>query len=90
MRDPKEHAARRKLFVRPFSKPELRRNWEPTVKAKAELAVSRVKQELSLSGTSDLLKWCLFYVTDVSGQLMFGESFEMLELGKVSTSPPLI
>lgn len=84
MRDPKEHAARRKLFARPFSKSELRRTWEPAVREKVQLAVSQIQRELKAVGKSDLLKWWTFLATDVSGQLMFGESFNMLQLGKVS------
>ncbi|KAE8347348.1 hypothetical protein BDV24DRAFT_173226 [Aspergillus arachidicola] len=82
MRDPKEHAARRKLFARPFSKSELRRTWEPAVREKVQLAVSQIQRELKAVGKSDLLKWWTFLATDVSGHLMFGESFNMLQVGK--------
>ncbi|GLB11388.1 hypothetical protein AtubIFM57258_008256 [Aspergillus tubingensis] len=82
MRDPKEHAARRKLFARAFSKSELRQTWEPVVREKVQLAVSRIRGELLRDGTSDVLKWWTFLATDVSGHLMFGESFEMLQYGK--------
>ncbi|GAB1194129.1 hypothetical protein APSETT444_003370 [Aspergillus pseudonomiae] len=82
MRDPKEHAVRRKLFARPFSKSELRRTWEPAVKEKVQLAVSQIRLELKTDGKSDLLKWWTFLATDVSGHLMFGESFDMLRVGK--------
>ncbi|KAE8371099.1 cytochrome P450 [Aspergillus bertholletiae] len=82
MRDPKQHAARRKLFARPFSKSELRRTWESAVKEKAQLAVSQIHLEVMGCGKSDLLKWWTFFATDVSGHLMFGESFDMLRVGK--------
>ncbi|GKZ20209.1 hypothetical protein AbraIFM66951_002951 [Aspergillus brasiliensis] len=82
MRDPKEHAARRKLFARAFSKSELRQIWEPVVKEKVQLAVSQIRGELLRDGTSDVLKWWTFLATDVSGHLMFGESFDMLQYGK--------
>ncbi|OJJ66764.1 hypothetical protein ASPBRDRAFT_188188 [Aspergillus brasiliensis CBS 101740] len=82
MRDPKEHAARRKLFARAFSKSELRQIWEPVVKEKVQLAVSQIRGELLRDGTSDVLKWWTFLATDVSGHLMFGESFNMLQYGK--------
>lgn len=84
MSDHKQHAQRRKLFARPFSKTELRRSWEPIVKEKAKVAVSRIRQDLTASGVSDVLKWWTFFATDTSAHLMFGESFKMLQLGKVS------
>jgi cytochrome P450 len=84
MRDPKQHATRRKLLARPFSKSELRRIWEPVVKEKVHLAVSKIRHDLKVDGKSDLLKWWTFLATDVSGHLMFGESFDMLRFGKVS------
>ena len=83
MRDPKQHAARRKLFARPFSKFELRRVWEPVVLEKVRLAVSQIREELMRDGSSDIMKWWTFLATDVSGHLMFGESFNILQLGKV-------
>ncbi|KAF7591314.1 hypothetical protein BBP40_001690 [Aspergillus hancockii] len=82
MRDPKEHATRRKLFARPFSKSELRRIWEPVVKEKVQLAVSQIRNDLKVNEISDLLKWWTFLATDVGGHLMFGESFDMLRFGK--------
>lgn len=82
MRDLKEHAARRKLFARAFSKTDLRRTWEGVVKEKVQLAVSQIQQELQSDGKADLLKWWTFLATDVTGHLMFGESFNMLKVGK--------
>ncbi|KAF4302852.1 hypothetical protein GTA08_BOTSDO08954 [Botryosphaeria dothidea] len=38
MDDPKEHAARRRLFARAFSKSEIRARWEGMVREKVELA----------------------------------------------------
>ncbi|KAL4899588.1 hypothetical protein BDW74DRAFT_188978 [Aspergillus multicolor] len=82
MRDPKQHAARRKLFARAFSKSELRRVWEGVVRDKVRLAVSRMKGELNgADRTCDVLKWWTFLATDVAGHLMFGEDFGMLEVG---------
>ncbi|KAE8149921.1 cytochrome P450 [Aspergillus avenaceus] len=82
MRDPKQHATRRKLLSRPFSKSELRRVWEPVVKDKVELAVSQIQRDLEMNGKADILKWWTFLATDVSGHLMFGEPFNMLQFGK--------
>ncbi|KAL3495450.1 cytochrome P450 [Aspergillus germanicus] len=82
MRDPKMHAARRKLFARAFSKSELRSQWEGVVREKVKLAVEKMRGELrSTDGRCDVLKWWTFLATDVSGHLMFGESFDMLSVG---------
>ncbi|KAL1638879.1 hypothetical protein SLS58_008463 [Diplodia intermedia] len=70
MVDAKRHAARRRLFARAFAK------------EKVELAVRRMGEELRRGEDSDCMKWWTFLATDVSGHLMFGESFRMLELGK--------
>ncbi|KAL2847228.1 cytochrome P450 [Aspergillus pseudoustus] len=83
MRDPKVHAARRKLFARAFSKTELRREWEGVVREKVKLTVEKIRGEMlgSSDGRCDVLKWWTFLATDVSGHLMFGESFDMLSVG---------
>ncbi|KAJ5826049.1 cytochrome P450 [Penicillium riverlandense] len=76
------HAQRRRLFAKPFSKSDLRRTWEPIVRAKVQLAVSQIVNELQDNGVSDILKWATLMATDVSTHLMFGESFEMLRVGE--------
>lgn len=83
MRNPREHGQRRKLFARGFSKSYLREHWEPTVREKTFLAVEKIKVDAQ-TGVADLLKWWTFMATDIVGVLGFGESFGMLELGKVS------
>lgn len=83
MVDPKQHAARRRLFARAFTGASLRRNWEPVVREKVERAVERIRTD-ALGGTADVLKWWTLMTTDVIAQLSFGESFDMLELGEVS------
>lgn len=83
MTDPKAHAARRRLFARPFGKGFLRSEWEWVVREKAGLAVSRMKQEMMGGGKSDVMKWWMFLATDVATHLMFGESFQTLEKGEV-------
>jgi len=45
IRNPKVHAQRRKMFTRPFSKSELRTNWEGFVRAKVGLAVEMIREE---------------------------------------------
>jgi hypothetical protein len=88
IRNPREHGQRRKLFARGFSKTYLREHWEPTVRKKTLLAVEKIKIDAQ-TGVADLLKWWTFMATDIVGILGFGESFGMLELGKVDqTSIP--
>lgn len=82
----REHAERRKLFARAFSKSELRRVWEGVVREKVRMAVGQMKNELDATNSEkrcDVLKWWTFLATDVSGHLMFGEDFGMLQLGVV-------
>lgn len=94
----REHADRRKLFARAFSKSELRRVWEGVVRQKVRMAVGQIKNELDAGGgvsangerRCDVLKWWTFLATDVAGHLMFGEDFGMLQLGVVCLHPSLI
>lgn len=39
--------------------------------------------ELTDHGVTDVFKWWLFMATDIIGELTFGDSFRMLEIGKV-------
>ena len=82
MMSSKEHSERRRIFARAFSKTEIRSTWETMVKETIELALDRIAGDLE-SGKADIMKWLLFMATDVSGQLMFGESFRTLENGEV-------
>ncbi|KAK2778647.1 cytochrome p450 monooxygenase [Colletotrichum kahawae] len=79
--DPKEHAARRKLFARAFTIASIRENCEVLVREKVEKATDCIKSE-AMEGRSDVLKWWTLMASDVVGQLAFGESFELLKLGK--------
>lgn len=89
MRDPQAHAARRKLFARAFSNSSLRTNWEADVRRKTELAVQKIKMEASGAAQgADVLKWWTLMATDVIAHLCFGESFNMLEQGKVCHATP--
>lgn len=82
MTDPKQHAARRKLFARAFTVSSLRENCEAVVREKVELAIDRIRFE-AIQGRADVHEWWSLMATDIVGQLSFGESFEMLENGKV-------
>ncbi|PVI05800.1 cytochrome P450 [Periconia macrospinosa] len=80
-RDPHLHAARRRLFAQAFSNSALQRNWSSEIHQKAHTAVARIKAD-ALAGEADILKWWTLMATDVIAHLAFGESFNMLELGK--------
>ena len=58
--------------------------FEPTVDDKVRLCMTRMEEEMRSRGVADVYKWWTFLATDVIGELSFGESFRMLELGKVS------
>ena len=84
MRDPHAHAARRRLFARAFSNSSLNSNWDVEVRQKVGLAVQKIRQDASGSSQgADIFKWWTLMTTDVIAHLCFGESFNMLELGKV-------
>jgi cytochrome P450 len=85
MRDPHAHAARRKLFARPFSNTSLGSNWDVEIRQKVSLAVQRIQRDATSSSQgADIFKWWTLMATDVIAHLSFGESFNMLEQGKVS------
>ena len=83
MIDFKAHAVRRTLFAHSFSSGWLMKV-EGQVYDKVYSAVSNMKREIKEHGSTDILKWWSFSAADVTGELSFGESFHMLELGKVS------
>lgn len=85
MQNPHDHAARRKLFARAFSNSSLKTNWEAEIRRKTTLAVSQIKNNAVQPGKgADVMKWWTLMTTDVITHLSFGESFGMLEQGKVS------
>ena len=83
MVDSKAHGVRRKLLARAFSKTYLRQHWEGVVRGKASLAVDKMRAESGKEGSTDMLKWWTLMATDVATHLMFGDSFHMIEEGKV-------
>ncbi|CAI0645221.1 unnamed protein product [Colletotrichum noveboracense] len=82
MTDHQEHAQRRKMFARAFSKSQLRVQWEDNIRAIAKKAVNRIADDLKENGKADVLKWWTFMTSDISGELMFGESWDMLGKGQ--------
>lgn len=47
------------------------------------MAVNKITMDLTAHGVTDVFKWWLFMATDIIGELTFGDSFRMLEIGKV-------
>ncbi|MBE3046281.1 cytochrome P450 [Candidatus Bathyarchaeota archaeon] len=80
--DVEYHRRHRRLLSMPLSESALK-TVEPIVRSKASLAVQRISEEMNSRGAADVFKWFLFYSTDVIGELSFGQSFRMLEIGMV-------
>lgn len=80
--DPKKHNARRRLLAGPMSSSALRAV-EPMIDARVRLAIKRMQEEMETRNAVDIFKWWRFLTTDVIGEMSFGESFQMLERGKV-------
>ena len=59
------------------------KQFEPIVLARVRLCMDRMSQELKARGVIDVFKWWTFFATDTIGELSFGDSFRMLEIGKV-------
>ncbi|PGG95524.1 hypothetical protein AJ79_10005, partial [Helicocarpus griseus UAMH5409] len=75
------HSGRRRLLAGPLSETSLR-HVEPLVDSRVRVTIDKMRQEMESRGAADVLKWWLFMATDIIGELSFGESFRMLELGK--------
>lgn len=60
----------------------------PSVDAKVKLAIQRMWEETEREGATDIYKWWTLLVADITGELTFGQSFGILEAGKVG--PKLI
>ncbi|KAL2204831.1 cytochrome protein [Sarocladium strictum] len=79
--DPVFHRQRRRLLSSPISESSLM-SMVPIIDARIRQAIERMKEEMLQRHTVDILKWWMFMATDVIGELSFGESFRMLDLGK--------
>jgi cytochrome P450 len=81
-RDLDFHARHRRLLSAPISEASLKKV-EHIVQARGDLAVEKIGLDMKRDGAVDVMKWWLFFSTDVIGELTFGDSFRMLEQGKV-------
>ncbi|KAI1109861.1 cytochrome P450 [Nemania sp. NC0429] len=77
------HRHYRRLLSAPLSESGLK-SYLPQVETKVNLVIKRMEEEFKTRGTTDIFKWWLFMATDVIGELSFGESFRMLESGKIN------
>ncbi|KAI0856087.1 cytochrome P450 [Xylaria cubensis] len=77
------HRRFRRLLSSPLSESGLK-VFLPQIEDKVSLAIQRMEEESKTRGVADIYKWWLFMTTDVIGELSFGESFRMLESGKVN------
>ncbi|KAI9902471.1 hypothetical protein N3K66_001823 [Trichothecium roseum] len=84
MTDPRQAAARRRMFARALSVTSIRANCEDVVKEKVNTAVAKIKSDLVNGKESNVMKWWMLMASDVIGQLSFGESFEQLQVGRKS------
>ncbi|KAI0198135.1 cytochrome P450 [Astrocystis sublimbata] len=82
-RDIQMHRRLRRLLSSPLSESGLKQ-FQPQIEQKVNLAIERMGEEAKTRGAVDIFKWWLFMTTDVIGELSFGESFRMLESGKVN------
>ncbi|KAK4862890.1 hypothetical protein LT330_003023 [Penicillium expansum] len=87
------HSTRRRLLASPISDTSLHQH-EDLITGRVKMAVWRMAEETQTRGATDVFKWWLFMATDIIGELSFGESFQMLELGEanleqVSTFQPI-
>jgi cytochrome P450 len=76
------HSQHRRLLSTGLSESWLKKS-EHVLRERVALAVERIGQEMKEHGAADVMKWWLFFATDVIGELTFGDSFRMLEQGKV-------
>lgn len=81
------HSRHRRLLSGPMSKSSLK-SVEPIIKGRVELTIQRMGEEMKSRGCTDVMKWWLFMATDIIGELSFGDSFRMLEIGRVSHFEP--
>lgn len=86
MIDAKEHAKHRRVQAHNFSEKWVK-TLEPNISRNVALTVSGMKRETQDQGHTDVLKWFTFMATDVIGEASFGESFKLLEFGKVCSLP---
>ncbi|KAI0545628.1 cytochrome protein [Xylaria curta] len=74
------HRRHRRLLAGPMAESSLQ-SVLPVLEARIAFVLSRMREETASRGAADVYKWWLFMATDIIGELTFGDSFRMLELG---------
>lgn len=83
--DPEYHSRHRRLLSSPLSDTSLKL-FEPVITARVSLAIDKIGEEMKIRGAADIFKWWSFMSTDIIGELTFGDSFRMLDQGKVRST----
>ncbi|KAH7137938.1 cytochrome protein [Dendryphion nanum] len=78
-----DHARHRRLLSTAMSETNLKQ-FHNLIYDRADLVVEKLGLDMKKNGATDVFKWWLFYSTDVIGELTFGDSFRMLEQGKMN------
>ncbi|KAI2641268.1 cytochrome P450 [Xylaria nigripes] len=78
-----QHKRFKRLLSSPLSETGLKK-YLPQIDDKVHLVIQKMKEESQTRGVIDIYKWWVFFSTDVIGELSFGESFKMLESGKIN------
>ena len=86
-RDPEFHSQRRRLLGPYFTDASLA-TFEPIVTNLTRNTIRGIIEESKRAGCADILKWWTLMAMDVIAELSFGESFDMVKSGKVSTRRP--
>lgn len=84
--DPVFHGRHRRLLSMPMSDSSLR-EVEELVDARVQFTTQRMKTDMKRDGVVNVHKWWILMTSDVIGELSFGESLGLLEIGKVSRNP---
>jgi averufin monooxygenase len=83
MTDPRQHNIRRRLYAKGLSQASLREHFEPAVRDKIWIAVSKIKQD-ARDGSANLVKWWMLMANDVICLLTMGPGSGILEQGEDS------
>ncbi|ORY61477.1 cytochrome P450 [Pseudomassariella vexata] len=75
------HRRYRRLLSSPLSETGLK-PMLPQIDSRVRFGIQRMGEEMKSRGAVDICKWWMFMTTDIIGELTFGESFKMLELGR--------
>jgi cytochrome P450 len=80
--DTEFHRRHRRILSSPLSESSIK-TVESAVDQKVKLVISKMAEEMAARQVIDVAKMWLFMATDIISELSFGESFGMLEAGKV-------